>query len=194
LHSHEEILERKSESGANGRGDGKSAAPGGRQGRAFACTVKKRAASDKSSAGERHCVRQKLNMDQLPDILNFEKNRSVLEYLSGQSAHSDVAEALRIAIEQLGAAQTYCPDPGSFRYLVAYVNETVFSYAAGMKTIAFRLSSDFKKKAIKTGGEALDFVGNEWVAFELFRNDWPEVDVRFWARKAYLFARGEDDA
>ncbi len=133
-------------------------------------------------------------MDQMPVKLDSEKNRLVLEYLSGQSAHSDIAEALEIAIEPLGAARTYCPDPDNYRFLIVYANETVFSYAAGMKTIAFRLSSDFRKKAIVTGGEALDSIGNEWVAFELFREDWPEVDVRFWARKAYLFALGEDDA
>jgi hypothetical protein len=133
-------------------------------------------------------------MEQLPDKLNSEKNRPVLEYLSGQSAHSDIAEALEIAIAPLGSAHTYCLDPENYRYLVAYANETVFSFAAGMITIAFRLSPDFKQKAIRTGGEALDSIGDEWVAFDLFRNDWPEVDVRFWARKAYLFALGSDVA
>ena len=133
-------------------------------------------------------------MAQLPDKLNSEKNRSVFEYISGQSAHSDIAEALKTAIAPLGAAHTYCPESDNYRYLVAYANETVFSYAVGMKTIAFRLSPDFKRKAIKTGGESLDCIGDEWVSFGLFGNDWPEVDVRFWARKAYLFALGADDA
>jgi hypothetical protein len=133
-------------------------------------------------------------MEQLPDKINTEKNRSVLEHISGLSAHSDVAEALEIAITPLGAAHTYCPDPDNYRYLVAYANETVFSYAVGMETVAFRLSADFRHKAIKSGGEAVDSIGNEWVAFALFRSDWPEVDVRFWARKAYLFALGADVA
>ena len=133
-------------------------------------------------------------MEQRPDKLKTEKNRSVLEYISGLSAHSDVAEALEIAITPPGAAHTYWPDPDNYRYLVAYVNETVFSYAVGMGTVAFRLSADFKHKAIKSGGEAVDSIGNEWVAFALFRSDWPEVDVRFWARKAYLFALGADVA
>ena len=35
-------------------------------------------------------VRQQLDMEQLPDKLNSEKNRSVLEYISGLSAHPDV--------------------------------------------------------------------------------------------------------
>jgi hypothetical protein len=133
-------------------------------------------------------------MEQLPDQLNKEKNRSVLEYISGLSAHSDVAEALQIAIAPLGAAHTYCPDPDSYRYLLAYADDTVFSYAVGMRMVAFRLAPDFKKKAIKSGGQAVESIGNGWVAFDLFRSDWPEVDVRFWARKAYLFALGADVA
>ena len=128
------------------------------------------------------------------DELNTGKNHPVLDYLSGRSAHSDVADVLQIAIAPLGAAHTYCPDPHSYRYLVAYANDTVFSYAEDMNTIAFRLSPDFKHKAIKTGGAAVDSIGHDWVAFELFRSDWPEVDVRFWARKAYLFAMGTDDS
>jgi hypothetical protein len=133
-------------------------------------------------------------MEQLRDKLNTEENRSVLQHISGLSAHSDVAEALEIAIEPLGAAHTYCPDPDNYRYLVAYANETVFSYAVGMGTVAFRLSPDLKYKAIKSGGEAVDSIDNKWVAFALFRSNWPEVDVRFWARKAYLFALGADVA
>ena len=137
-------------------------------------------------------VWQKLDMEQLPDKLNTEKNCSVLEYISGLSAHSDVAEALEIGIAPLGAADTYCPDTDSYRYLVAYANETVFSYAVGMNTVAFRLSPDFKHRAINSGGEAVDSIGDEWVAFKLFRSGWPEVDLGFWARKAYLFALGAD--
>ena len=131
-------------------------------------------------------------MEQLPDELSAKKNHSVLEYISGLSAHSDVANALEIAIAPLGEAHTYCPDTDNYRYLIAYANDTVFSYAAGMRTVAFRLSPGFKQRAIETGGEAVNSIGNEWVAFKLFRSDWPEVDVRFWARKSYLFALGVD--
>lgn len=131
-------------------------------------------------------------MGQLPAELNAGTNRPVLEYVSGLSAHSDVAEVLEKAVAPLGAARTYCPDTGNYRYLLAYADKTVFSYAVGMNTVAFRLSPDFRRKAVKTGGVAVDAIGGEWVAFELFRTDWPEVDVRFWARKAYLFALGMD--
>jgi hypothetical protein len=29
----------------------------------------------------------------------------------------------------------------------------------------------------------------DWVFFELFRDDWPKVDLEFWARKAYVAVR-----
>lgn len=128
------------------------------------------------------------------DELNSGKNRPVLEYLSSRSAHSDVAEVLENISMPPGAAQAYCPDPRNYRYLVAYANGTVFSYAAGMNTLAFRLSPDFRFKAIRTGGEAVDAIGNTWVAFGLFRSNWPEVDARSRARKACLFATGMADA
>jgi len=128
------------------------------------------------------------------DELNTGPNCPVLDYLSGRSAHSDIAEVLEDVIAPLGAADTFCPEPRNYQYLVAYANGTVFSYAVGMNTIAFRLSPDFRRTAIKTGGESVDSIGDEWVAFDLFQSDWPEVDVRFWARKAYLFAMGADDS
>jgi len=134
-----------------------------------------------------------MNLIQIPECLNTEKNHSVLSYLTCQSAHSDVAEALTIAIASLVSAKTFCPDFDSYQYLAAYANETIFSYAINMETVAFRLSSDFKYKAIKTGGEVVESLEDGWVAFDIFRSDWPQVDIEFWARKAYLFALDVDD-
>ena len=68
---------------------------------------------------------------------------------------------LEVAIAPLGAAHTYCPDPHSCRYLVAYVNDTVFSCAVGMNTIAFLLSPDFVHKTIRNGGEVVDSIGDD---------------------------------
>ena len=67
----------------------------------------------------------------------------------------------------------------------------MFGYAIGMNTIAFRLREDFRQKALATGGDEAAPDGEGWAAFKLFRSDWPEVDTRFWARKAYVFARKE---
>ena len=40
-----------------------------------------------------------------------------------------------------------------------------------------------------TGGIAIPALGDAWVGFILFRNDWPTVDLRFWAQKAYVHGR-----
>jgi hypothetical protein len=65
----------------------------------------------------------------------------------------------------------------------------VFGFAEGMRTVAFRLDEHFKQRALLTGGVALPACGPEWAGFEVFRNDWPKVDLEFWARKAYVFVR-----
>ena len=110
-------------------------------------------------------------MEQLPDKLNSEKNRSVLEYISGLSAHSDVAEALEIAITPLGAAHTYWPDPDNYRYLVAYVNETVFSYAVNggnLKVLNWlKLSGCPFDDRTRTSYKPNDFDTIDWVKINL---------------------------
>jgi hypothetical protein len=53
------------------------------------------------------------------------------------------------------------------------------------------LDQKMKPRAIATGGEAFPQCGPEWVAVVHDRpdSDWPAVDVRFWAQKAYYYAR-----
>ena len=116
-------------------------------------------------------------------------NAEVLKYLGDSSAHSDIKEALEVAVKPLGDAQTYCPNISEFRYIVASTKNIIFGFAHGMNTIAFRLDATFKSRAIETGGKGLSEVGPEWVFFNPFRDDWPAVDLAFWARKAYVFAR-----
>jgi len=135
-----------------------------------------------------------MNLIPIPEGLNREINSTVLTCLSGHSAHSDVTEALMIAIAPLGDAKTFCPDSSNYQYLAVYANDTIFAYAINLQTVAFRLSPTFKHRAIKTGGETLENLENGWVAFDIFRSDWPEVDIEFWARKAYLFALELDDS
>ena len=69
-------------------------------------------------------------MEPLPDKLNTGKNPPALEYVAGLSAHSDMAAVLENAIAPLGAAVTFCPDPGP------------------------------RCKALKSGGEAVDSIGS----------------------------------
>jgi hypothetical protein len=60
-----------------------------------------------------------------------------------------------------------------------------------MNTIAFRLDERMKPRALATGGIAFPECGPEWVAVAHDRtdSDWPAVDFRFWAQKAYYFTR-----
>ncbi len=58
-----------------------------------------------------------------------------------------------------------------------------------MDTIGFRLDDRMKARALTSGGAPYQECGSQWVAFTLFRNDWPKVDIEFWARKAYVVVR-----
>ena len=125
----------------------------------------------------------------IPDALKNSINESVLISIKDYSAHSDVADALLKAVKLLGDVQAFCPDASQYRYLIVSTKNIIFGFAVGMNTIAFRLNPLFKNRAIETGGKDYSEVGLGWVSFTLFRDDWPEFDLEFWARKAYVFAR-----
>jgi hypothetical protein len=67
----------------------------------------------------------------------------------------------------------------------------VFGFAVGMHTVAFRLDERMRHRALATGGIPYPECGEKWVAVvhQLPDSDWPAVDVRFWARRAYGHAR-----
>ena len=65
----------------------------------------------------------------------------------------------------------------------------IFAVALGMNTIGFRLDERMKSRALASGGALFPECGPEWVSFTPFRDDWPRVDLEFWARKAYVAAR-----
>ena len=129
-----------------------------------------------------------MNQD-LKALSNISTNVEVLKYLGDSSAHSDIREALEGAVEPLGDVQTYCPNISEFKYIVVSTNNIIFGFAQGMNMIAFRLDAIFKSRAIETGGKGLSEVGPDWVFFNPYRDDWPAVDLAFWARKAYVIAR-----
>ncbi len=128
----------------------------------------------------------------VPNELDIEVNRSVLSYLSTLSAHSDNGEVLIDSVAPLGETSIYSPDFKQFRYIAVYTSQTVFGIAHGMNSIAYRLSPEFVHRARASGHTAISSIGPEWISFTLFRCDWPDVDARFWARKAYVFAREHD--
>lgn len=125
----------------------------------------------------------------VPTELATRVNRQVLGHIEGLSAHSDVADALTIALKPLGDVQPFCPNPQQYRYVVASTRGVIFALALGMDTIGFRLDERMKTRALASGGAPFPECGNEWVSFTLFRDDWPKIDLEFWARKAYLAAR-----
>ncbi len=96
------------------------------------------------------------------------------------------------SVEPLGDVQTFCPDVASYRYVLVSTSGIVFGFAAGMHTIAFRLDQRMRERALATGGITWPECGEDWVAVVHRRpdDDWPKVDVTFWARKAYVHARG----
>lgn len=125
----------------------------------------------------------------VPVELRTSINRQVLDHVEGLSAHSDIVEALGAALEPLGDVQTFCPDCKECLYVVASTKGIIIALAVGVNTIGFRLDERMKARALASGGVAYTECGKEWVSFTLFRNDWPKVDVEFWARKAYVAAR-----
>ncbi len=125
----------------------------------------------------------------IPDVLKHSRNEAVLEFIKDFSAHSDVAVVLEEAVARLGDVQTFCPDPLRYRYVLAFTKKIIFGFAMGSNMIAFRLNPLFKGRALETGGSDLSEPGPDWVSFVPFRDDWPEIDFKFWALKAYLCAR-----
>ncbi len=128
---------------------------------------------------------------EIPPELIATVNRPVLAYVAELSAHSDIADVLMNAVKPLGDVQLYCPDWNAYRYVIASTKGVVFGLAVGMDTVALRLDEKMKQRALTTGGLDYPSCGAEWVAVVHRRpdGDWPAVDVRFWARMAYLHAR-----
>jgi len=125
----------------------------------------------------------------VPPELQTNLNRQVLNHVESLSAHSDIAEALGAALEPLGDVQVFCPDGQQYRYVIASTKGIIIALAVGMNTIAFRLDERMQARALASGGSPYAGCGKEWVSFTLFRNDWPKIDVEFWARMAYVAAR-----
>lgn len=127
----------------------------------------------------------------VPPRLATAINERVLAYLRDKSAHSDIADALRAAVHGLGDVEMFCPDAAAYRYVLAATNGVVFGFAVGQSTVAFRLDERMRGRALATGGAAHPECGADWVAVVQSRPDadWPAVDVKFWARQAYVYAR-----
>jgi len=127
----------------------------------------------------------------IPTDLAVGINERVLAYLKDLSAHSDIGDVLLEAVHPLGDVQIFCPDYSRYRYVLVSTSSIVFGFAVGMDTVAFRLDERMRSRAMGTGGIACPECGDEWVAVvhKLPDSEWPSVDVRFWARQGYIYAR-----
>ena len=128
----------------------------------------------------------------LPASVHNDKNHDILMFLQDKSTHSDLADVLVEAVAPLGDVHLYSSEPANYGYIVLTTQDVVFAVAYGMSQIGFRLDETFKGRALETGGLNATEIGPDWVAFEMFRTNYPAVDLLFWARKAYLIARGAD--
>ena len=125
----------------------------------------------------------------LPLEYSSENNREVIAHIKDLSAHSDVAVALAASIAPLGDAQIFCPNRSKYRYVLVSTKKIIFGFAIGMDTVVFRLDSHMKERALISGASDYQACGANWVSFTLFRDNWPTVDLDFWALKAYVIAR-----
>ena len=128
----------------------------------------------------------------LPASVHNDKNDDILMFLQGKSAHSDLVDVLVEAAAPLGDVQLYSSEPANYGYVALATQDVVFAVAYGMSRVGLRLDKAFKERALETGGVDAIEVGPDWVTFELFRTNYPAVDLLFWVRKAYLIARGAD--
>lgn len=131
---------------------------------------------------------QELKQSSLSELTN-DRNRRVLAYIADKSAHSDLSEVLRAAVQPLAGVQVYSPDWPKYQYVVASTEHVIFAFAIGENTIAFRLNRTYAECALATGATPFPPCGENWVTFMPFRADWPRVDFQFWAMKAYECAR-----
>jgi len=115
-------------------------------------------------------------------------NRRALEYLRGLSAHSDAAEPLCRAVQNLPDAETWCADPLRYGYVIAYTGDVVFGFVAGMQGFCLRLSDAAVRDAIDEGAQAFEEVGEDWVFIALFDQNHRVPRIRHWIEMAYAYA------
>lgn len=115
------------------------------------------------------------------------RNPEVAQFFEAHQAHSDVAEAFLASVARLGEVERCSGgDPYSAPYMVTA--GVVFCGAAGMSETYWLLRQDDHAIALATGAAPAP-IGAEWVAITLFRANWPNPDLAFWALRAYDFAR-----
>jgi hypothetical protein len=116
------------------------------------------------------------------------RNPEAEAFFAPLSAHSDVASAFVDALRKLGDYGVHAA-PREYGALFAVTADVVFAGAAGMASTYWRLSTADRAVALATGATEAAALGPEWVEITLFRDGWPDPDLRHWALCAYRYAR-----
>jgi hypothetical protein len=117
------------------------------------------------------------------------KNDHVIAFAEkGRDAHPDTVERLLQSCSGLGEYAVIRLAPVAYSAVAIATNDTCFAVAHGV-SVCIRLPEILAQRAVRCGAEPEPELGPEWVAFELFRSDWPDPDLPFWLLKAYAEAR-----
>lgn len=116
------------------------------------------------------------------------RNPEAEAFFAPLSAHGDVASAFVAALRTLGDCEMR-EAPLAYGAQFAITADTVFAGAAGMASTYWRLSNADRAVALATGASEAAALGPEWVEITLFRDGWPDPDLRHWALCAYRYAR-----
>ena len=132
-----------------------------------------------------------INGGELLDLVDADANREVLRYLAEHrpSCHSDPGGALIKSAEKCGEWIAYSPSFANCAYVALITRRRIFALGIGQRTVCYRLSASSHAIALQTGATELAELGTEWACFELYRPDWPQADLPFWALQAYVNAR-----
>jgi hypothetical protein len=127
----------------------------------------------------------------LVDLIDPASNSEVAAYLAEHrpSCHSDTGEALIRSAEQCGDWVAFSPSFHECRYVALVTNRTVFALGLGQRSVPYRLPHLLQATALATSAVDAPEIGSGWVRFELFRPDWPTLDLAFWTLRAYAAAR-----
>ena len=119
------------------------------------------------------------------ELFKSKENTEALQYLRGNSAHSDTVEALFLACSNLdGVERQY--DSKSIPFSACYLakNGEIFALVRGMQYITLRLSISSAEELIRKGGSRNRFfTTNHWIDVSPFKEG---INLEEWVNKAFF--------
>lgn len=112
---------------------------------------------------------------------------NVEAFFLSRQAHDEVSLCFMQSLKRLGEYEVL----GNIRpYNAPYAvtAQTIFAGASELAFVYYRLNARDRDIALRTGAEA-STIGPQWVRLELFKPDWPQVDLLHWSLRAYDYAR-----